>query len=367
MKIKNSLTHGLSSFLVLMMGTLSVQAEVLEVSAEEQRLLGIEVQEVRMAASGETAELTLRVGFSPDGEWAIKTPFPGILYRAFVQVGDHVSEGDALMTVRSPEVVVLQREYLKARAELNLQESVWARDKKLSDAGSISGRRWQETRYAHDTAKAEFAGLRAELMLAGFSDEGLQRLSQEMEVSPGITLRAPADAIVLERPAMLGDHLEGTELLARLGQPDKLILEGILSSSAVAHLDEGMQITRQSGDNQAVLVMVSNVIDPKTQTVRVRAEPLGLEGLIPGQLTRWSVKSGGSLLTVPSSAVVKLEGIDVAYVQLASGFEPREVEVRSTGSGQWIVLNGLSAGDRVAVRGTAVLKGMSVGMGGGDG
>ncbi len=367
MKINKSSAQGLFGLLVLMGVTLSVQAEVLEVSAEEQSLLGIEVQEVILAAGGETAELTLRVGFSPDGEWAIKTPFPGILYRAFVQVGDQVTAGDPLMTVRSPEVIVLQREYLKAGAEMNLQESVWTRDKKLSDAGSISGRRWQETRYAHDTAKAEFAGLRAELMLAGFNEQDLKRLSQEMEVSPGITLRAPADAVVLERPAMLGDHLEGTELLARLGQMDKLILEGILSSSAAAYLDEGMQISRQGGDNQAVLVMVSNVIDPKTQTVRVRAEPLGLEGLMPGQLTRWSVQSGGSLLTVPSSAVVKLEGIDVAYVQLASGFEPRKVEVRSTGSGQWIVLDGLSAGEQVAVRGTAVLKGMSVGMGGGDG
>lgn len=367
MNINKSFPISLGSLWIFMVWAGCVQAEVLQVSAEEQRLLGIEVQEVMLAAGGETAELTLRVGFAPDGEWAIKTPFPGILYRSFVQVGDRVTAGAPLMTVRSPEVVALQRQYLKARAELNLQESVWARNKKLSDAGSISERRWQETRYAHDTAKAEFAGLRAELMLAGFSDEDLQRLAREMEVSPDITLRAPADAIVLERPAMLGDHLEGTELLARLGQPDKLVLEGILSSSAASQLAEGMQITRQGGENQAVLVMVSNVIDPSTQTVRVRAEPVGLAGLMPGQLTRWSVQSGGSLLTVPSSAVVKLDGLDVVYVQLAAGFETREVEVRSTGSGQWIVLAGLAAGERVAVRGTAVLKGMSVGMGGGDG
>jgi hypothetical protein len=70
---------------------------------------------------------------------------------------------------------------------------------------------------------------------------------------------------------------------------------------------------------------------------------------------------------VPSSAIVKLEGLDVAYVQVVDGFEPRHVDVRSTGSGAWIVLDGLAAGERVAVSGTAVLKGMSVGMGGGDG
>jgi len=352
--------------LILFAWTTLTVAQQLEMSEAEQELLGIEVQAVASVAASSTGEITLRVGFSPDGEWAIKTPFPGILHRAWVQVGDRVKAGDALMTVRSAEVVSLQRDYLKARAELSLREAAWSRDKKLSDAGSVSNRRWQETRFAHDTAKAEFAGLRAQLLLAGFSDEDLKLLSQDMDISPDITMRAPADAIVLERPAMLGNHLDGSELLARLGEPDKLILVGMLSSSAVAHLVEGMGIVMQGSEHRAVIVLVSNVIDPGTQTVRVRAEPVDFAGLVPGQLTRWSVQSSGDLLTVPSSAIVKLDGLDVAYVKVAAGFEPRSVDVRSTGSGDWIVLDGLNPGDQVAISGTAILKGMSVGMGGGD-
>jgi len=353
--------------LALLVWTSQAPAQQLEVSEAEQKLLGIKVQAVNSAAAGSAGELSLRVGFSPDGEWAIKTPFPGILHRAWVKVGDRVRARDALMTVRSAEVVTLQRDYLKAKAELSLQESAWSRDSKLSDAGSISNRRRQETRFAHDMAKAEFAGLRAQLQLAGFTDEDLQRLSREMDISPDITMRAPADAIVLERPAMLGDQLDGSELLARLGEPDKLVLEGMLSSSAAAHLRQGMSISMNEGENRAVLVLVSDVIDPETQTVQVRAEPAGMTGLVPGQLTRWSVEPGEGLLTVPSSVIVKLDGADVAYVRVAGGFEPRAVQVRSTGSGDWIVLGGLNSTDLVVVSGTAVLKGMSVGMGGGDG
>jgi len=367
MKLVRNITRNLFLLFALIGWTPFIQAQILEIGEAEQQLLGIEVQAVESSASGSTAELTLRVGFSPDGEWAIKTPFPGILHRAWVQVGDRVVAGDQLMTVRSPEVVFLQRDYLKAKADLSLQEAVWARDKKLSDAGSVSERRWQETRFAHDTAKAEFSGLRAQLQLAGFSPQDLQRLERDMKISPDIILRAPADSIVLERPAMLGDHLEGTELLARLGEPEKLVLEGILSKTAAAHLREGMTLSLRDGDNRAVLVLVSTVIDPQTQTVRVRAEPVDIAGLVPGQLTRWSVLSDSVLLMLPSSAVVKLEGQDVAYVKVDSGFEPRVIAVRSTGSGAWIVLEGLRAGERVAVTGTAVLKGMSLGMGGGDG
>ncbi len=47
--------------------------------------------------------------------------------------------------------------------------------------------------------------------------------------------------------------------------------------------------------------------------------------------------------------MVKLDGFDVVYVQVPGGFEPREVEVRNTGSGDWIVLDGLVDGERVAV------------------
>ena len=351
--------------LFLLLPAVPATAELLAMSDDEQRLLGIRVQAVEPASSS-TAEITLRTGFSPDGEWAVKTPYSGILHRAWVQVGDGVSKGDPLVTVRSPEVVTLQRDFLKASAELDLQEAAMARDSKLNDAGSLSSRRWQETEYAYHNAKAEFAGLRAQLQLAGFSNSDLERLARDMEISPDITLRAPVDALVLERPAMLGEHLDGSELLAWLGEPDKLILEGMLSRSAAAHLAEGSKLIMRGGENEAVLVFVSSVIDRDTQTVQVRAEPVNPAGLRPGQLTRWNVQSAGELLTVPSSAIVKLDGLDVAYVKVTRGFEPRRVEVRSTGSGNWIVLSGLDRGDRVAVSGTAVLKGMSVGMGGGD-
>jgi cobalt-zinc-cadmium efflux system membrane fusion protein len=348
-----------------------VAATTLAVSEREQEMLGIEVRTVDAVNQGGAGELTMRVAFAPDGEWAIKTPLAGVLQRVFVQQGDRVTSGDPLVVVRSADMVVLQRDYLKARAEVNLQVSNWERDQQLGEAGSISERRWQETRFKHDTAQAEYAGLRGQLMLAGFSEADLKKLEASMQIGPDIILRAPADAVVLERPAMLGDQLEGSELLVRLGDMQKLVLEGNLPSSVASHLGAGGQIAMIDDGMQAgvraELTSVSSVIDPQTQTIYVRAQPAETSGLKPGQLTRWSVLSGGQLLTVPSSAVVKLEGRDVVYLAVPSGFEVRDVDVQSTGSGNWIVSTGLVSGDRVAIAGTAALKAMSMGLGGGDG
>ena len=352
--------------LACLLPAVSSATQVLTVTVQEQELLGIGTLALNAVEQGGAGEISMRVAFAPDGEWAIKTPLAGVLQRVFVQEGDRVKTGDPLVVVRSADMVALQRDYLKARAEVNLQVANLQRDKKLGEAGSISDRRWQETRFSHDTAQAEYAGLRGQLMLAGFSTADLERLSDDMEIGPDIILRAPADAIVLDRPSMLGDQLDGSELLVRLGEPEKLILEGNLSASAAAYLSAGRQIALRGNGVRAELTYVSQVIDAQTQTIHVRAQPLDAANLQAGQLTRWVVLSEGDLLTVPSSAVVKLDGRDVVYVTVPSGFEVRDVDVKSTGSGAWIVLHGLVPGDRVAVSGTAVLKAMSMGIGGGD-
>jgi len=352
--------------LALLIPGLAGAAQVLPISAEEQQLLGIEVQTLTSVEQGGAGEVALRVAFAPDGEWAIKTPMAGVLQRVYVQQGDMVKAGDPLVVVRSADMVALQRDYLKARAELNLQRANWERDQKLGAAGSISDRRRQETRYQFETAKAEYAGLRGQLVLAGFSETGLRNLEQSMEVGPDIVLRSPADAIVLSRPAMLGDQLDGSELLVRLGETGKLVLEGNLSKSAAAHLETGSLLALQGNGARAELTYVASVIDPQSQTIYVRAQPLGAPDLVPGQLTRWNVLSAGALLTVPSGAVVKLDNRDVVYVSVPTGFEVRVVEVKSTGSGAWVVMAGLQPGDKIAVSGTAALKAMSMGIGGGD-
>lgn len=353
--------------LLLMVLTSSIAAAPLTVSTEERELLGITVEAVSSLTGAGTGSLTMRVAFSPDGEWAIKTPLPGILSRSFVQQGDHVEAGDPLLIVRSAEFVELQRDFLKSRAEARLAEANWARDRKLNEAGSVSERRWQESRYHHDLARAEYGGYKGQLMLAGYSEQDLDQLSADANISPELILRAPATAIVLERPVMLGDQLDGHELLVRLGEPDKLVLEAIVSRSAAAHLREGARLRMAEGGAHAVIVFISSVLDPVSQTVSVRAIPDQPEGLSAGQLSEWEVSSSEPVLMVPAAAVVKLEGEDVVYMEVPGGFEPRPVEVRSTSGGAWVVLNGLTEQDRVVVAGTAVLKGMSMGLGGGEG
>jgi len=353
-------------FLAMVALLRTASAAPLGVSEEERQLLGIGVETVARLENAGTGSLALRVAFSPDAEWVIKAPFPGILHRALVQQGDRVSAGDPLVVIRSPDFVALQRDYLKARAELAMAEAAWKRDLQLSEAGSISARRLQETRYRYDSARADLAGLEGQLSMAGYDAAALKKLAADAVISPDLVLYAPVNSVVLDRPVPLGTKLDGSEPLVSLGETDRLVLNGVLSKTAAESLQEGARIRSADGRTQAVIVFVSSVLDPESQTVTIRAVPDSCANLSAGQLMEWQILSGERVLMVPSSAVVRLADEDVVYVEVADGFEARPVTVRSTTGGAWIVLEGLSEGDRVATSGTAALKGMSLGMGGGD-
>lgn len=352
--------------LTLALFNLSAEAATLAVNEQEQRLLGIEVAQVERVDGAAAGVLNMRVAFSPDAYWVIRTALPGVLTQVNVREGDRVEAGQPLATLRSPDFVELQQDYLEALAEYDVAESARARDQRLREAGSISERRWQETQYSHAAARAHLAGLRGQLLAAGVTGAELEMLSSQAVISPDLKLRSPVQALVLERDANPGSRVDESETLLRLGDPEQLVLEALLSRAAAAYLEPGMRLEAVQGGAGAVIDFVSSVVDPASQTVSVRAIPENAARLRPGELSAWTVLQTGGVLVVPPAAVVRLKDLDVVYVAVTNGFEERAIEARSTAAGDWIVQGGLEEGEIVAIRGTAALKGMSLGMGGGD-
>lgn len=352
--------------LALVFFTLNASAATLAVSEQEQSMLGIEVAMVERVEGAVAGVLNMRVAFSPDAQWIIRATLPGVLTQVNVREGDRVEPGQALATLRSPGFAELQQDYLEARAEYDIAASSLARDQQLREAGSISERRWQETRYSYAAARAQLSGLEGQLLAAGLDGAELQTLAARSTISPDLVLRAPVQALVLERSANPGARVDESETLMRLGDPEQLVLEALLSRSAAAYLEPGMRLQAVRGDAGAVVDFVSSVVDPDSQTVSVRALPDDAAELRPGELSAWTLLETGGVLVVPPAAVVRLDDLDVVYLMVPGGFEERVIDARSTAAGDWIVQSGLVEGDIVAVRGTAALKGMSLGMGGGD-
>lgn len=353
--------------LLLITASTGLPAQTLSLDPDQQRLLGIETATVEASSAVDVGTITMRAEFSPDAQWTLKTPLAGVLQRVLVQQGEAVTTGQALVQIRSAAFVELQRDYLRALGGQQQAAEILARDQRLHEAGSISARRLQAARFDEQAAGAALAALQGQLLLAGLDAGQLRQLRESRALSPELVLRAPADTLVLERSAQAGALLDGSEVLLRLGVPDKLVLTAHVPLILGRQLHEGTRLRAADGSGEAVVVFLSAVVDPASQTLLVRAVPDSPHSLHPGELSQWRVMAGQAVLRVPGRAVVRLGDQDLVYVRVAGGFEPRPVQTVSTTTGYWVITDGLSAGEQVAVKGTAALKGMSLGLGAGEG
>jgi membrane fusion protein, heavy metal efflux system len=109
---------------------------------------------------------------------------------------------------------------------------------------------------------------------------------------------------------------------------------------------------------------IGDIVDPVTRTVKVRLTLQNPNGrLLPGMFARvdFSYPQRGVIL-LPLNAIVTVDANDYAFIQTADGeFTRRKVTISNANELNAVVLQGISAGEKVVTSGTMLLKGLSFG------
>ena len=108
------------------------------------------------------------------------------------------------------------------------------------------------------------------------------------------------------------------------------------------------------------ILRLGEELDATTRTLKVRVLVPNQGGLLkPEMYATAEIERAASrgALYVPESAIQDLNGNRVVFVQLGPDrFEARAIEIAGTANGLSEVTRGLKAGERVAVKGSFVLK-----------
>jgi membrane fusion protein (multidrug efflux system) len=121
-------------------------------------------------------------------------------------------------------------------------------------------------------------------------------------------------------------------------------------------LDDGREYARPGR-----LLFSDLTVDSTTGQVTLRAEVPNPKGtLLPGLYVRVRLEqaTAGNALTLPQQAVTRsAQGDSVMVVGADGKVSPRPVKVGGQQGGQWVVLEGLQAGEQVMVDGFQKLRG----------
>ncbi len=297
----------------------------------------------------------------------------GILQKRLFREGSDVKAGQALFEIdASPYKAAYdsaQASLAKAEANLMQASAQAERFKPLVEANAISQQEYVNAQAAQKQAMADVAAGKAAVQTAHIN---LAYASVTAPISGRI-----GRALVTEG-ALVGQG-EATPL-AVVQQIDPMYVNFTQSAGEVMRLRRALesgQLKRAGGGEAASVRVVLEdgseyaragkllfsdlTVDAATGQITLRAEvPNPGAALLPGLYVRVRLEQAqaGNALTLPQQAVTRSpQGDSVMVVGTDGKVQPRPVKIGGQQGGQWVILDGLKAGEQVMVDGFQKLHG----------
>ncbi|MGI9484061.1 MAG: efflux RND transporter periplasmic adaptor subunit [Hyphomicrobiales bacterium] len=334
-------------------------------TGQQPTLVGVDA--VREEPLSQTVPILGRLVSLRSGE--VSAEIPGAVHVLNVAVGDHVKEGDliaeldsitarARLELLSAEIKQAEADVEAFEAEFQLISQDLERQTKLKKSGAFSRAKFEDA--IQKVAKAQANILRAKATMA--AREANKRLTEI--VLEKTIIKAPYDGVVLRKMTEQGSYVKAGDPVISLMADESLEVETDVPSNRLGGLVPGTKIPLVLEDNSRHWATVRSVLpteNPMTRTRPVRFSPIfdeTMTGLANAQTVTVEVPVGAQrqVVTVHKDAIIKRGGGSVVFVVSEDKAQPRKIQIGESAGARVEVLDGLSVGEEVVVRGNERLQ-----------
>ncbi len=331
------------------------------------------------------ATLTIAGEFKPFQDVDVHAKVAGYIRRIYVDVGDHVKEGQVLAVLEVPELAaqltgaqagVRAAEEQVRRAQGDVQRaqsthaaahSAYARLKQAADsrAGLVAQQEVDDSQAKDLESEGQMAAAEASYSAAKQQLEVAQANQKQVSAMSDYThITAPFAGVITSRSADTGSLVSAGTTggsasvpVVRLAQISvlRLVLSIPESLAAQIHLGEvvNLRVQALNRDIQGKISRFADSLDLQTRTMETEIDVDNRNGeLIPGMYaeTHLALQQKQNTLTVPLEAVAR-SGNDATVLLVAPQniLEERHVHLGAEDSTYVEVLSGLGEGDRVVL------------------
>lgn len=329
-------------------------------SAAQIKTAGIAIDNAKPALIQERLHLPAQVKANAERSVALAAPAAGIVQSVLVSNGAVVKKGQALLTLNSPAVAGWRADAAAARARLALAQTVQAREQTLWEQGISARQDLDAAQAALQEARIAAAVARSRLDALGI---GAGRGAASDSVSSTVTLRAPYDGVVVERPVVAGQSVDETRLLLTVADLSQVWVEAAVPGVNLAQVSAGMparvSIAAQPRELEGTVSFVGPVLGEATRMATARVILPNRDGrLRPGMLADVDLmgQPGEVAVTVAADAVQTVHERSVVFVRTGTGFRAQDVSTGRSDGKRTEIVKGLDAGTPYASAGSFVLK-----------
>jgi cobalt-zinc-cadmium efflux system membrane fusion protein len=327
----------------------------------------IHVAPVQSDTFSPTVEVSGTVAFDGNTSTQVLAPISGPVVRLLVELGAHVTAGEALANVASPDFATDVAAYRKAVAAAGNARHIADLDEQLWKNDAIARRDLEQAQTDAAQADADRDAALEQLQSIGVDTASIAAIQAGRTVAaPQGVVRAPIGGVVVERLITPGQLLQA-------GATPCFTIADLSTVWVMANAFEADLPDVAIGDPADVEPTVGNerftgtvdyvgaLVDPQTRATAVRIVARNRNDFLKRDMyVRVAIHSRHPRrgLLVPVSAVLR-DAENLPFVFLAapdSSFARRPVTLGSRVGNRFEIASGLAAGDHVIVEGGLFLQ-----------
>jgi cobalt-zinc-cadmium efflux system membrane fusion protein len=337
------------------------------VTLTDAQLKHIRIYTAQVSQFHKTLDLDGVVDFDNDQATSVIAPMSGPVSRLLVQPGDHVSKGQLLATVDSPDYAGAVAAYRKAVVAASAARKLADMDKDLlADKGVARKEADQAESDAVGAESDRYTALQT-LIALNIDPHTLAQIKKGRAIAHlSGEIRAPMAGTVVERLITPGQLLQaGSTAAFTIANLSRVWVMAQIFDSDVGAVSVGDSAQVTAGDNnKSIAGRVENVsaeVDPTTRSVVARVVVNNAAGLLRKQMyvhVRIQSHDTDSGILAPASAILRDdENLPFVYVrQRDGGFARRAVTLGGRVGDSYEIPAGLHGGDRIVVDGAIFVQ-----------
>lgn len=332
--------------------------DAVTLTAAQIQAAGIETAPAAPGTIQTTLQLPGEIGLNEDRTAHVVPRVAGVVEGVSADLGQQVRKGQLLAVISSPALSEQRSELRAATKRQALAQLMHDREKKL----------WLDRISPEmDYLQAQQALREAEIAVANATQKlralGASPTSTSPDALGRYELRAPFDGVVLEKHLALGEAVKEDANVFTLSDLGTVWATIQVPAQSLAQVRVGERATVRSTAfaeaAQGTVSYVGSLIGGDTRTARARVVLPNPHGAWrPGLFVDVALAAAPqeAAVTVPTQAVHTHENQAVVFVQTPDGFKAQPIKPGRADAQRTEILQGLSAGARVATRNSFIVK-----------
>jgi cobalt-zinc-cadmium efflux system membrane fusion protein len=329
---------------------------------QKMDLAGIQTDYIDSVIVSDQITCTGRIKARAQNRASISVPFEGFINKIIVREGQYVNKNSILLYLQHPEYIELQKLYLQNKADLELFEKEYQRQKSLNENGAGTGKVYEQVLTQYEKLKVEIKALELKLELLNINANQIS----SGNIIKSVPVLSPVDGIINELDVSLGQFIKPEDMLMNIIGNNGFFLELDVFEKDINKIEKDQIVLIDCNMPESNLIShsgyithIGNMVDDMSKTFKVIAEPSEqYSGMRQGIFLNAKINvSEEKMPALPENSIVNEEDRKFVFIaQSDTTFVKQYVTTGINSNGLVAIVSPNLIGKRIVVEGTNYLK-----------